>query len=100
LNPGHEAPSLEEVGAKDILALALRHGLLRVAAGGVSFFILDEPTRHMDPFNCLKLKELFNDLLDRQLIVVTVNSEFSDAAGRHFMVAKHEAFHSVIAESW
>lgn len=86
--------------AKDILALALRYGLLRVAAGGINFFILDEPTRHMDPSNCLKLKGLFNDLLDCQLIVVTVNSEFSDAAGRHFMVAKDEAFHSVIAESW
>jgi DNA repair exonuclease SbcCD ATPase subunit len=71
-----------------------------VAAGGINFFILDEPTRHMDPSNCLKLKGLFNDLLDCQLIVVTVNSEFSDAAGRHFMVAKDETFHSVIAESW
>ena len=74
--------------------------LLRVAAGGISFFILDEPTRHMDPSNCLKLKGLFNDLLDCQLIVVTVNSEFSDAAGRHFRVTKDRLFHSVIAESW
>jgi DNA repair exonuclease SbcCD ATPase subunit len=98
---GREAPLFNLSGAaKDILALALRYGLLRVAAGGISFFILDEPTRHMDPSNCLKLKGLFNDLLDCQLIVVTVNSEFSDAAGRHFMVAKDEAFHSVIAESW
>jgi DNA repair exonuclease SbcCD ATPase subunit len=98
---GREVPIFNLSGAaKDILALALRYGLLRVAAGGISFFILDEPTRHMDPSNCLKLKGLFNDLLDCQLIVVTVNSEFSDAAGRHFMVAKDEAFHSVIAESW
>jgi DNA repair exonuclease SbcCD ATPase subunit len=98
---GREVPLFNLSGAaKDILALALRYGLLRVAAGGISFFILDEPTRHMDPSNCLKLKGLFNDLLDCQLIVVTVNSEFSDAAGRHFMVAKDEAFHSVIAESW
>jgi len=86
--------------AKDILALALRYGLLRVAAGGISFFVLDEPTRHMDISNCRKLKGLFNDLLDCQLIVVTVNSEFSDASGRHFKVAKDESLHSVIAESW
>jgi DNA repair exonuclease SbcCD ATPase subunit len=98
---GREVPLFNLSGAaKDILALALRYGLLRVAAGGISFFILDEPTRHMDPSNCLKLKGLFNDLLDCQLIVVTVNSEFSDAAGRHFMVAKDEAYNSVIAESW
>lgn len=98
---GREVPIFNLSGAaKDILALALRYGLLRVAAGGISFFILDEPTRHMDPSNCLKLKGLFNDLLDCQLIVVTVNSEFSDAAGRHFRVAKNESFHSVIAESW
>jgi DNA repair exonuclease SbcCD ATPase subunit len=78
---GREVPIFNLSGAaKDILALALRYGLLRVAAGGISFFILDEPTRHMDPSNCLKLKGLFNDLLDCQLIVVTVNSEFSDAA--------------------
>ncbi len=86
--------------AKDILALALRYGLLRVAAGGISFFVLDEPTRHMDISNCRKLKGLFNDLLDCQLIVVTVNSDFSDASGRHFKVAKDESLHSVIAESW
>jgi DNA repair protein SbcC/Rad50 len=86
--------------AKDILALALRYGLLRVAAGGISFFVLDEPTRHMDVSNCRKLKGLFNDLLDCQLIVVTVNSEFSDASGRHFRVAKDESLHTVIAESW
>jgi DNA repair exonuclease SbcCD ATPase subunit len=62
---GREVPIFNLSGAaKDILALALRYGLLRVAAGGVSFFILDEPTRHMDPSNCLKLKGLFNDLLD------------------------------------
>jgi len=86
--------------AKDILALALRYGLLKIAAGGISFFVLDEPTRHMDISNCRKLKGLFNDLLDCQLIVVTVNSEFSDASGRHFKVAKNESLHSVIAESW
>jgi DNA repair exonuclease SbcCD ATPase subunit len=98
---GRDVPIFNLSGAaKDILALALRYGLLRVAAGGINFFILDEPTRHMDPSNCQKLKGLFNDLLDFQLIVVTVNSEFSDATGRHFRVAKDESFHSVIAESW
>lgn len=98
---GREVPIFNLSGAaKDILALALRYGLLRVAAGGINFFILDEPTRHMDPSNCQKLKGLFNDLLDFQLIVVTVNSEFSDATGRHFRVAKDESFHSVIAECW
>lgn len=98
---GRDVPIFNLSGAaKDILALALRYGLLRVAAGGINFFILDEPTRHMDSSNCQKLKGLFNDLLDCQLIVVTVNSEFSDATGRHFRVAKDESFHSVIAESW
>ena len=38
--------------------------------------------------------------LARAPLSVTVNSEFSDAAGRHFMVAKDDGFHSVIAESW
>lgn len=98
---GRDVPIFNLSGAaKDILALAMRYGLLRVAAGGINFFILDEPTRHMDASNCQKLKGLFNDLLDFQLIVVTVNSEFSDATGRHFRVAKDESFHSVIAESW
>ncbi len=98
---GRQVPIFNMSGAaKDILALALRYGLLRVAAGGISFFVLDEPTRHMDISNCRKLKGLFNDLLDCQLIVVTVNSEFSDASGRHFRVAKDESLHSVITESW
>jgi exonuclease SbcC len=98
---GREVPIFNLSGAaKDILALSLRYGLLRVAARGVNFLILDEPTRHMDTTNCQRLKSLFNDLLDRQLIVVTVNSEFSDAAGRHFRVLKDGSLHSVVAESW
>lgn len=98
---GREVPIFNLSGAaKDILALALRYGLLRVAAKGISFLILDEPTRHMDSSNCQRLKSLFNDLLDRQLIVVTVNSEFSDASGRHFRVEKNESLDSVIAETW
>lgn len=98
---GREVPIFNLSGAaKDILALSLRYGLLRVAARGVNFLVLDEPTRHMDPGNCRKLKALFNDLLDRQLIVVTVNSEFSDAAGRHFRISKDDTLHSVVAEAW
>jgi DNA repair exonuclease SbcCD ATPase subunit len=98
---GREVPIFNLSGAaKDILALSLRYGLLRVAARGVNFLVLDEPTRHMDPGNCRKLKALFNDLLDRQLIVVTVNSEFSDAAGRHFRICKDDTLHSVVGETW
>lgn len=98
---GRDVPIFNLSGAaKDILALALRYGLLRVAARRIDFFVLDEPTRHMDSSNCQRLKLMFNDLLDRQLIVVTINSEFSDATGRHFRVEKDESLHSVIAETW
>ena len=98
---GRDVPIFNLSGAaKDILALALRYGLLRVAAGGINFLVLDEPTRHMDTSNCQRLKALFNDLFDRQLIVVTVNSEFSDATGRHFRVMKDDSLRSVVAESW
>ncbi len=98
---GRDVPIFNLSGAaKDILALALRYGLLRVAAGGIDFLVLDEPTRHMDTLNCQRLKSLFNDLLDRQLIVVTVNDEFSDATGRHFRVMKDDSLHSVVSESW
>jgi DNA repair exonuclease SbcCD ATPase subunit len=98
---GRDVPIFNLSGAaKDILALALRYGLLRVAAGGINFLVLDEPTRHMDSLNWQRLKTLFNDLFDRQLIVVTVNSEFSDAAGRHFRVMKDNSLHSIVAESW
>lgn len=98
---GRDVPIFNLSGAaKDILALALRYGLLRVAAGGINFLVLDEPTRHMDTLNCQRLKGLFNDLFDRQLIVVTVNNEFSDATGRHFRVVKDDSLHSVVAESW
>jgi DNA repair exonuclease SbcCD ATPase subunit len=98
---GRDVPIFNLSGAaKDILALALRYGLLRVAAGGINFLVLDEPTRHMDTLNCQRLKSLFNDLFDRQLIVVTVNNEFSDATGRHFRVTKDDSLHSIVAESW
>ena len=82
------------------LALHQRHARLDILVHAGAILGGLWPVSHMDPSNCLKLKGLFNDLLDCQLIVVTVNSEFSDAAGRHFMVAKDKAFHSVIAESW
>lgn len=99
---GKEVPIFNLSGAaKDILALSLRYGLLRVAARGINFLVLDEPTRHMDPSNCQRLKGLFNDLLDRQLIVVTVNREFSDAAGRHFQVFKDQkTMRSRVGDSW
>jgi len=98
---GRDVPIFNLSGAaKDILALALRYGLLRVAARGINFLVLDEPTRHMDTLNCQRLKSLFNDLFDHQLIVVTVNNEFSDATGRHFRVVKDDSLHSVVAESW
>ena len=43
---GRDVPIFNLSGAaKDILALALRYGLLRVAAGGINFLVLDEPTR-------------------------------------------------------
>lgn len=86
---GNEVPIFNLSGSmKDIVALALRYGLLRVAARSVNFMVLDEPTRHMDSANSQKLKGVFNDLLDSQLIVVTINSEFGDAAGKHFRVTK------------
>lgn len=99
---GKEAPIFNLSGAaKDILALSLRYGLLRVAARGINFLVLDEPTRHMDSSNCHRLKGLFNDLLDRQLIVVTVNREFSDATGRHYQVFKDQkTMRSRVGESW
>jgi DNA repair exonuclease SbcCD ATPase subunit len=83
--------------AKDIFALALRHGLMRVAARRIDLLILDEPTRHMDISNVRRLKSLFDDLGDRQLIVVTVHEEFAAAAGKHFVVAKDAAFYSTVS---
>jgi len=98
------APSVNAVATWRISKAVCRArqlwALLRVAAGGINFLVLDEPTRHMDTSNCQRLKALFNDLFDRQLIVVTVNSEFSDAAGRHFRVTKDDSLHSIVAESW
>ncbi len=99
---GKDVPIFNLSGAaKDILALSLRYGLLRVAARGINFLVLDEPTRHMDSSNCHRLKGLFNDLLDRQLIVITVNREFTDATGRHYQVFKDQkTMRSRVGESW
>lgn len=92
---GNEVPIFNLSGAmKDILALAMRYGLLRAAARGVDFIVLDEPTRHMDADNCARLQSIFDDLLDRQLIVVTINEELSDARGKHFEVKKDDALAS------
>lgn len=98
---GRDVPIFNLSGSmKDILALALRYGLLRVAARSVNFMVLDEPTRHMDSVNSQRLKGIFNDLLDRQLIVVTINSEFGDAAGKHFLITKDTDLRSQVARSW
>ncbi|HZD42654.1 MAG TPA: hypothetical protein VE134_01215, partial [Methanomicrobiales archaeon] len=82
--------------ARDILAFSLRYGLYRIAAKEVSFLLLDEPTHHFDRSNTRKLKEALNGLTDHQVIIITVNNEFSDALGRKFMVEKDSAYNSVI----
>lgn len=83
--------------AKDLFAIALRYGLMRVAARKIDFLVLDEPTRHMDATNVRQLKSVFDELRDRQLVVVTVQAEFSDARGKHFTVRKDDQLRSVIA---
>ncbi len=83
--------------AKDMFAIAFRYGLMRVAARRIDCLILDEPTRHMDPKNVRQLKAVFDELGDRQLVVVTIQEEFSAAAGRHFTVTKDERLRSVVA---
>jgi DNA repair exonuclease SbcCD ATPase subunit len=83
--------------AKDMFAIAFRYGLMRVAARRIDCLILDEPTRHMDPKNVRQLKSVFDELGDRQLVVVTIQEEFSAATGRHFTVAKDERLRSVVA---
>jgi len=82
--------------ARDVFAIALRHGLMRVAARRVDCLILDEPTRHMDPKNVRQLKAVFDDITDRQLVVVTIQGEFADARGRHFAVLKDENLRSLL----
>jgi DNA repair exonuclease SbcCD ATPase subunit len=84
--------------AKDILALAMRYGLYRIAAKDVDFILFDEPTKHMDPFNTLKLKQAFNEMKNQQIIVITVHDEFFDADGKKFMIQKDDSFLSTIHE--
>lgn len=94
---GRQVPLTNLSGAaKDMFAIALRYGLMRVAARHVECLILDEPTRHMDPINVRQLKAVFDDFADRQLIVVTIQEEFSDARGRHFTVTKDGERRSVV----
>ena len=82
--------------AKDVFAIAFRYGLMRVAARLVDCLILDEPTRHMDSKNVRQLRSVFDDLRDRQLIVVTIHEEFSTARGRHFAVTKDRDLRSIV----
>jgi DNA repair exonuclease SbcCD ATPase subunit len=94
---GREVPLYNLSGAaKDLFAIALRYGLMRVAARKIDFLVLDEPTRHMDPTNVRQLRTVLDELRDRQLVVVTVQAEFSDAKGRHFRVMKDSALRSVV----
>ena len=94
---GSSAPIFNMSGAaKDILALGLRYGLYRIAARDVNFILFDEPTRHMDQSNTLKLKEAFNEMKNEQIIVITVHDEFYDAQGVKFMIEKDSDFLSTL----
>lgn len=84
--------------ARDILAIAIRYGLYRIASKEVNFLLLDEPTHHFDQSNTTKFKQALNELADQQLIVITVHDEFSDATGKKFMVEKDLKLCSVIRE--
>jgi exonuclease SbcC len=97
---GREVPLYNLSGAaKDLFAIALRYGLMRVAARKIDFLVLDEPTRHMDPTNIRQLRTVLDGLGDRQLVVVTVQAEFSDAKGQHFRVRKDSDLRSVVEEA-
>jgi DNA repair exonuclease SbcCD ATPase subunit len=96
---GHEVPLFNLSGAaRDILAFSLRYGLYRLAAKEIDFILLDEPTRHFDRKNTMKLKAALNELDGHQVIIITVNDDFSDAVGKKFIVEKDESRHSVIRE--
>ena len=84
--------------ARDILALALRYGLYRVSATDVHFILFDEPTRHMDSVNTMKLKQAFNEMKNQQVIVITVHAEFFDAEGKKFMIEKDANLLSTIQQ--
>lgn len=84
--------------ARDILALSIRYGLYRIASKEINFILLDEPTHHLDPMNIDKMKDAFNELVEQQLIIITVHDEFSDAVGKKFVVEKDNQFVSLIRE--
>lgn len=84
--------------AKDILALAVRYGLYRIAATDVNFILFDEPTRHMDSVNTLKLKQALNEMKNQQVIVITVHDEFYDAQGTKFVIEKDSELLSTIRQ--
>ena len=83
---------------KDILALAVRYGLYRIAARDVNFILFDEPTGHMDSVNTLKLKQAFNEMKNQQVVVITVHDEFYDAQGTKFMIEKDSELLSTIRQ--
>jgi DNA repair exonuclease SbcCD ATPase subunit len=93
----HASPIFNLSGAaKDILALAIRYGLYQIAARDVNFILFDEPTRHMDSTNTLKLKQAFNEMKNQQIIVITVHDEFYDAEGAKFMIEKDSSLCSTV----
>ena len=94
---GQTSPIFNLSGAaKDILALGIRYGLYKIAARDVNFILFDEPTRHMDSVNTLKLKQAFNEMRNQQVVVITVHDEFYDADGTKFMIEKDKNLCSVI----
>jgi DNA repair exonuclease SbcCD ATPase subunit len=84
--------------ARDILAIAVRYGLYRIASKEINFLLLDEPTHHFDQGNTAKFKQALNELAEQQLIVITVHDEFSDATGKKFAVEKDANLCSVVRE--
>lgn len=84
--------------ARDILALSIRYGLYQIASKEINFILLDEPTRHFDQGNTIKLKDALNELTDQQLIVITVHDEFYDAIGKKFLIEKDTNLQSTINE--
>ncbi len=70
-------------GEKIALALAIRLAISDVlGAGRFGFFILDEPTTHLDSENKRKLREVFTRLSEkvRQVIVITHDEEIFEEA--------------------
>src|SRR2546430_4541128 len=96
---GRQVPVFNLSGAaRDILAIAIRYALYRIASKEVNFMLLDEPTHHFDQGNTTKFKQALNELVDQQLIVITVHDEFLDATGKKFIVEKDDNLCSTIRE--